>query len=138
MKRKWFPANLTKGLPDILDALFVGDQDHHGWVFMDANDMGRACVDALFPGVCIAWRAPCGDIVPAHWHGFEINVPDVVAGLPETKLPLEIIGGADLSKANPDALALLLAFGVVRQGGCAAIIRNGGLEIFQLDDHARN
>ena len=44
----------------------------------------------------------------ADWHGFVINIPDVVAEM-ETALALAITRGADLGEANPDALALLLA-----------------------------
>ena len=139
MKRKRFNMDLKKDLPNMLDALFAGNHDHfpNGWVIMEVNDTGRACVEALFPKAHIAWSAP-GDIVPADWHGFEVNVPDVVAALPETKLPLEITHGADLYEANPDALALLLAFGVVRQGGRAGVFRDGGLDIIQRHDHAWN
>ena len=136
MKRKTFRTDLKRHLPHMLDAVFAGNHDHYpnGWVIMEANDKGRACVEALFPGAHIAWGAP-GNIVPADWHGFEIHVPDVVAALPETKLPLEVTGGADLYEANPDALALLLAFGVVRQGGRAGLFRDGCLDIIQCHDH---
>jgi hypothetical protein len=54
-------------------------------------------------------------------------VPDVVAEI-ETALPLDITRGDDLDEANPDALALLLAVGVVRQGGRAAYLHEGHIE----------
>jgi hypothetical protein len=41
-----------------------GVHDDPGWVEMDANDKGRACVDALFPEAHIAWREP-GNGAPA-------------------------------------------------------------------------
>ncbi|MGP0086133.1 MAG: hypothetical protein ACLP0B_21305 [Steroidobacteraceae bacterium] len=137
MKRKRFNMNLKKDLPNMLDAVFMGNHDHHpnGWVIMEVNEKGRACVEALFPQAHIAWGTP-SDIVPADWHGFEINVPGVVAALPETKLPPEITNGAKLDEANPNSLAFLLAFGVMRQGGRAAIYRDGYLEILQRHDHA--
>jgi hypothetical protein len=47
----------------------------------------------------------------------------------ETALALAIARGADLDEANPDALALLLAIGVMRQGGRAAYFRGGQIEI---------
>jgi hypothetical protein len=75
-----------------------------------------------------AWRDP-GDTVPADWHGFDINLPDVIATM-ETKLPLDIAEGANLDEATPDALAYLLVAGVNRQGGRAAFYRNGRLEIY--------
>jgi hypothetical protein len=94
---------------------------------MNANDKGRACVDALFPEAHVAWREP-GDGAPADWHGFIINIPDVVGEM-ETARALAITRGADLDEANPDALALLLAIGVMRQGGRAAYFRAGQIEI---------
>jgi hypothetical protein len=42
---------------------------------------------------------------------------------------MDITGGADLDEAKPDALALLLAVGVVRQGGRAAYLHGGHIEI---------
>jgi hypothetical protein len=116
-------------LPQVTDAVFIGNHDRPGWVCMAVNDKGRECVDALFPHAKIAWR-DAGDIVPADWHGFDINLPDVVAAM-ETKLPLDITSAADLDKCTPDALAFLLAIGVKRQGGRGAFYRsNGLLEIF--------
>jgi hypothetical protein len=132
MKRKHFNMNLKKGLlPHMIDALFIGNHDRYpnGWVTVAANDKGCACIDALFPEARLAWGAP-GDIGPADWRGFEINIPGVVAVM-ETKLPLEITRGADLDTVNPDALAALLAIGVMRQGGRVAIYRNGHLAIVQ-------
>ena len=120
----------------MLDAIFTGSHDDrpNGWVVMDVNDKGRDCVNALFPGARIAWNIPSPG-APTFWHGFEIHVPGVVDAV-ETKLPLEILQGADLHEANPDALAFLLAIGVVNQGGRAAIFHDGGLKIFQRHDHA--
>ena len=114
-------------LPNMVDAIFAGDHDDPGWVEMNANDKGRACVNALFPEARIAWRES-GNGAPADWHGFVINIPDVVAET-ETALPRDITGGADLDEAKPYALALLLAVGVVRQGGRAAHLHEGHIEI---------
>jgi hypothetical protein len=114
-------------LPNMVDAIFAGNHDDPGWVEMNVNDRGRACVDALFPRGHIAWRKP-GVGLPADWRGFNINVPDVVAEM-ETALPLDITRGHDLDEANPDALVLLLALGVTRQGGRAAYLHEGHIEI---------
>ena len=114
-------------LPNMVDAIFAGNHDDPGWVEMNANDKGRACVDALFPEAHIAWREP-GNGAPADWHNFIITIPDVVAEM-ETAPALAITRGADLDEANPDALALLLAIGVMRQGGRAAYFREGQIEI---------
>jgi hypothetical protein len=140
MKRMRFTIDVQKDLPHMIDAVFIGSPKPGGWVIMEVNDKGRACVEALFPGGHFAWGAP-GNVMPADWHGFEINVPGVVAGLPETKLPLEITRGADLDKANSDALAYLLAVGVKNQGGRAAMVRKDRkgrsyLDIIQRHDHA--
>jgi hypothetical protein len=149
--KKHFKIDLKNDLPHMLDAVFTGSHGHQpsGWVLMDVNDEGRAHVEALFLPARIRWRDPClVGFVPSNWHGFEIHVPGVVAWLterrgaaqafPETKLPLEIARGLDLNVVNPDALAFLLAVGVVRQGGRAAVFRNDRLEIVRLDGHAWN
>jgi hypothetical protein len=116
-------------LPQVADAFFIGDPNRPGWICMAVNDKGRECVDALFPQAKIAWR-DAGDIVPTDWHGFDINLPDVVATM-ETKLPLDITDGANLDSCTPDALAFLLAIGVKRQGGRGAIYSSKrGLEIY--------
>jgi hypothetical protein len=135
---KKFRMDMEKDLPHMLDAIFVGNHDHepNGWVIMDVNAKGRDCVNALFPGAQIAWREP-SDAIPADWHGFEIHVPGVVEAI-QTKLPLWILPGADLHEANPDALAFLIAIGVIHQGARAAIFRNGRLEIFQSGDRGLN
>jgi hypothetical protein len=96
---KEFPIKMTD-LPNMVDAFFVGDQDEQGWVIMSVSDQGRAYVDALFPDAHIAWRDTGADYLPADWHGFHINVPDVVAAI-KTRLPLEITGGANLDEAHP-------------------------------------
>lgn len=116
-KLKTKTINMTD-LPQLIDALFIGDPDRPGWVIMEVNTKGRDYVDALFPNARIAWRD--SDLVPADWHGFSMNVPDVVRAT-ETKLPLEITRGANLDEANPDALAFLLAAGVNHQGGRSAV-----------------
>jgi hypothetical protein len=126
---KEFPIKMTD-LPNMVDAFIVGDQDEQGWVIMSVSDQGRAYVDALFPDAHIAWRDTGADYLPADWHGFHINVPDVVAAI-KTRLPLEITGGANLDEAHPDPLAYLLAYAVSCQGGCAAYTRDGRLEIIR-------
>jgi hypothetical protein len=55
-------------------------------------------------------------------------VPDVVS-ITETKLP--ITKGANLDEATPEALTLLLAMGVNHQGGNAACVNNGKMEIYK-------
>jgi hypothetical protein len=98
-----------------------------GWVFMAANAKGRECINALFPQEHIAWRAT-DPALPKDWRGFNINVPDVVSNT-ETKLP--ITKGADLDESSPEALSHLLAMGVKHQGGNAACMNNGIMEILK-------
>jgi phage tail protein X len=66
--------------------VFIGNPDRPGWITMQVNEKGRKCVEALFPQANIAWR-DAGDIMPADWYGFQINLPDVLATM-ETGLPL--------------------------------------------------
>ena len=82
----------------MVDAIFAGNHDDPGWVEMDANDKGPACVDALFPEVHIAWRGP-GNGAPADWHGFIINIPDVVD--PCVRLSRQGIRNAWVGGSNP-------------------------------------
>jgi hypothetical protein len=105
-------------LPQVADAVFVGDPNRPGWVIMAVNTRGRNCIDALFPQTKIRWRI--SNNLPAGWYGFDINVADVIATT-ETRLPLEIIGSAGLDGANPDTLACVLAAGVKGQGGRGVI-----------------
>jgi hypothetical protein len=128
IKPRVFKAKLAD-IIKLVDAIFDGNREMPGWVIMAANAKGRECINALFPQGHIAWRAT-DPALPKDWRGFNINVPDVVATT-ETKLPLEIIKGADLDYATPEALGLLLAMGVNRQGGNAACVKNGKLEIFK-------
>ena len=86
-------------LPNMVDAIFAGDHDDPGWVEMSANDKGRACVDALFPEAHIAWREP-GNGAPADWHGFIINIPDVVAEM-ETALALAVTAAPTSTRRTP-------------------------------------
>jgi hypothetical protein len=125
---KPFKAKLAD-IINLVDAIFDGNQEMPGWVIMAANAKGRECINALFPQGHIAWRAT-DPALPKDWRGFNINVPEVVSNT-ETKLPLEITKGADLDCATPDTLNLLLAMGVNRQGGNAACVKNGMLEIFK-------
>jgi hypothetical protein len=74
-------------LPNMVDALFVGVSDERGVVAMGVSDKGRVYVDALFPGAHIAW-GDASDALPADWHSFSVNVPDVVAAI-KTELPLD-------------------------------------------------
>jgi hypothetical protein len=86
-----------------------------------------ALKSALFPQQHIAWHAAV-PALPKDWLGCTINVPDV-ASISETKLP--ITKGADLDESSPEALSLLLAMGVKHQGGNAACVNNGTMEIFK-------
>ena len=128
-KSKTFTMKLGD-LPKMVDAVFDGDQKMPGWVHMFANAKGCAHVDGLFPQAHIEWRElPPG--LPADWRGMRVNLPEVVSST-TTNLPLEVIpAGCTIDDSTPDQLALLLAFGVRRDGGRAAILRqnNGAVSV---------
>ncbi|MGA2311633.1 MAG: hypothetical protein ABSF87_04585 [Xanthobacteraceae bacterium] len=128
-KSKTFTMKLGD-LPNMVDAVFDGDQKMPGWVLMFANAKGCAHVDGLFPQAHIEWcELPPG--LPADWRGMKVNLPEVVSAT-QTNLPLEVIpAGRTIDDSNPDQLALLLAFGVRRDGGRAAILRhnNGAVRV---------
>jgi len=115
-------------LPNMVDAVFDGDRKSHGWVLMFANAKGCNHVDALFPQVQIEWHE-VGPGFPANWRGVKVNLPEAVSST-QTNLPLEVIpAGRTIDDSTPDQLALLLAFGVRRDGGRAATV--SGLRIFK-------
>ena len=132
-KCKAFTMKLAD-LPNMVDAVFDGDRERPGWVHMFANGKGCNHVDALFPQACIEWRELPLPGLPDDWRGMQVNLAEAVSTT-TTKLPLEVISaGRTIDDCSPDQLALLLAFGVRRDGGRAAILRqNDGavsVEIF--------
>jgi hypothetical protein len=117
-------------LPTMVDAVFDGDHKVPGWVHMFANVKGCDHIDGLFPEADIEWRE-LGPGVPADWRSMKVNLPEVVSTT-TTNLPLEVIpAGRTIDDSTPDQLALLLAFGVRRDGGRAAILRqnNGAVSV---------
>jgi hypothetical protein len=119
-------------IPNMVDAVFDGDHKMPGWVLMFANTKGCGHVDGLFPEEHIAWhKLPPG--LPEDWRGMRVNLTEVVSAT-KTNLPLEVIqAGRTIGDSSPDQLALLLAFGVRRDGGRAAIIRrNNGAESVEI------
>jgi len=128
-KSKAFTMKLGD-LPNMVDAIFDGDHERPGWVHMFANAKGCDHVDALFPQAHIEWRE-LGPGFPADWFSMKVNLPEVVSAT-KTNLPLEVIpAGRTIDDSNPDQLALLLTFGVRRDGGRAAILRhnNGAVRV---------
>jgi len=126
---KAFTMKLAE-LPNMVDAVFDGDHKRLGWVHMFANAKGCDHVDGLFPQAHIEWRE-LGPGLLADWRGMRVNLPEVVSTT-TTNLPLEVIpSGRTIDDSTPDQLALLLAFGVRRDGGRAAILRqnNGGVSV---------
>ena len=98
---------------------------------MFANAKGCDHVDGLFPEACIEWRELPLPGLPDGWCGMKVNLPEVVSST-KTNLPLEVIpAGRTIDDSTPDQLALLLAFGVRRDGGRAAILRqnNGAVSV---------
>ena len=130
MKSKAFAMKLGD-LPSMVDAVFDGHHKMPGWVHMFANAKGCNHVDALFPQACIEWCGPPPPGLPDDWRGVQVNLPKA-ASTTTTKLPLEVISaGLTIDDCSPDQLALLLAFGVRRDGCRAAILRqsNGAVSV---------
>jgi hypothetical protein len=66
--------------------------------------------------------------LPDDCRHIRVNLPEAVS-VTKTNLQLELIqGGRTIEDCTPDQLALLLAFGVRRDGGPAIIPRNNGAE----------
>jgi hypothetical protein len=131
MKSQAFTMKLGD-LPNMVDAVFDGHHKMPGWVHMFANAKGCNHVDALFPQADIPWwQLPPG--LPGDWRGMKVNVPEVVSAS-TTNLPLHVIpAGRTIDDCTPDQLALLLAFGVRRNGGRTAILRqNDGVVSVEL------
>ena len=115
-------------IPNMVDAVFDADHKMPGWVLMFASAKGCGHVDDLFPEEHIEWHElPPG--LPDDWRHMRVNLPQAVSAT-KTTLPLEVIqAGRTIDDCTPDQFALLLAFGVRRDGGRAAIIRrNNGAE----------
>ena len=127
VKSKAFTMKLGD-LPNMVDAIFDGDHKRFGWVLMFTNAKGCDHVDGLFPEAHIKWRELPPDLLN-DWRGMQVNLPEAVSAT-KTNLPLEVIkAGRTIDDCTPDQFALLLAFGVRRDGGRAAIIRrNNGAE----------
>jgi hypothetical protein len=78
---------------------------------MIVNAQGRGIVDSLFPRSVIEWDSASTEGWPEGWFTFEINLIEATEA-ERTKLPLHFLEGEPISKATPNQLALLLAFGV--------------------------
>jgi hypothetical protein len=129
-KSKAFTMKLGD-LPNMVDAVFDGDHKSPGWVHMFANAKGCAHVDGLFPEAHIEWRELPLPGLPDDWRGIKVNLPEAVSTT-TTNLPLEVIPAErTINDCTPDQFALLLAFGVRRDGGRAAILRqnNGAVSV---------
>jgi hypothetical protein len=129
-KSKAFTMKLGD-LPNMVDAVFDGDREMPGWVLMFANAKGCGHVDGLFPQACIEWRELPLPGLPDDWRGMKVNLPEAVSTT-TTNLPLEVIPAErTIDDCTPDQFALLLAFGVRRDGGRAAILRqnNGAVSV---------
>ena len=109
-------------ISNMVDAVFDGDHKMPGWVLTFASAKGCGHVDDLFPEEHIEWHElPPG--LPDDWRHMRVNLPEAVS-VTKTNLHLELIqAGRTIDDCTPDQLALLLAFGVRRDGGRAAIIR---------------
>ena len=117
-------------IPNMVDAVFDADHKMPGWVLMFASAKGCGHVDDLFPEEHIEWHElPPG--LPDDWRHMRVNLPEAVS-VTKTNLQLELLqAGRTIDDCTPDQLALLLAFGVRRDGGRAAILHlnNGAVSV---------
>ena len=117
-------------IPNMVDAVFDADHKMPGWVLMFASAKGCGHVDDLFPEEHIEWHElPPG--LPDDWRHMRVNLPEAVS-VTKTNLQLELLqAGRTIDDCTPDQLALLLAFGVRRDGGRAAILshNNGAVSV---------
>lgn len=128
-------------IPNLTDAIFFyGNPARPGWVEMYANEKGRNCVNGLFPNATISWTYE--DRFATGWFGFEINLPNTVVACEETnretKLPFDVMksaGVATINDCSQKQLAVLLAFGVNRDGGRSAISDGKRYEMFVRKDN---
>ena len=56
MSKKTKTCHVTLSeVADMVDAIFIGNRDEHGWVAMWASAKGCGCINALFPQDEIEW-----------------------------------------------------------------------------------
>ena len=115
-------------IPTMVDAIFWADPDQPGTIECYASDIGRCCINAVFPGAPINWEPMAYGFFPSGWHGMNVYPPGAATG-PNKLLP--ITAGKPLQDCTPDALACLLAVSVHEQGCRTAMHdNNGGVSIF--------
>jgi hypothetical protein len=119
---------------NMVDAVFFGNPEKLGRVEMYASEKGRVIVDGLFPRARVRWTDE-SDLAEG-WFGFDLDVVDVIANT-KTRLPLDIVTGAGmtLDECSPTQFALLLAFGVLRDGGRSAVSTDDGFQLFGGTEH---
>jgi hypothetical protein len=115
-------------IPTMVDAIFWADPDQPGTIECYASDIGRCCINAVFPGAPINWEPMAYGFFPSGWHGMNVYLPGAATG-PNKLLP--ITTGKPLQDCTPDALACLLAVSVHEQDCRTAMHdNNGGVSIF--------
>jgi hypothetical protein len=119
VKSASFEVALTD-IPNMVDVLFDLDHKRPGWVIMAANPKGRQHIENMFPHHQIKWRE-AGPELPEDWREFKVNAPGVASKY-GARLPVDVIPTDSIDDSTPEQLAMLLAFGVKRDGGRAAVI----------------
>jgi hypothetical protein len=117
---------------NMVDALFGSSRDE--WVEMYAGPKGMELIQGLLPNLIIKWAShDWQGKAPADWQAFEIHVPSAVAVTDPKPSFLDVIPeGQSVGDSTRDQLCLLIAFGVKRAGGRAAVFREDGRrEIFR-------
>ena len=124
-REKGFKMNPAE-IPNMADALFGSGRDES--VEMYAGSKGREIIQRLFPNLVIKWAShDWQGKWPADWQAFEIHLPSAVAKTNPKPSFLDVIpGGRSVKDSTRDQLCLLLALGVKRAGGRAAVLRQDG------------
>ena len=113
-------------IPNMADALFGSGRDES--VEMYAGPKGREIIQRLFPNLVIKWAShDWQGKWPADWQAFEIHLPSAAEKTNPEPSFLDVIPGRQSVKdSTRDQICFLLALGVKRAGGRAAVLRQDG------------
>jgi hypothetical protein len=116
-----------KTICEVVDMFFWANPERQGWVEIYANDVGRTCVNNIFPNAQMDFTPAPPEWPVQGWGAFEVDLPSA-AEIPLNRLS-PITDGTPLSQCKPAALAFLLAASAYAQGCRAAAWTDGGFTI---------
>ena len=124
-REKGFKTNPAE-IPNMADALFGSGRD--GSVEMYAGPKGQELIQGLFPNLIFKWAShDWQGKWPADWQAVEIHLPSAVTKMNSKPSFFDAIPeGRSIEDITRDQLCLLLALGVKRAGGRAAVLRQDG------------